>query len=869
MQEGIGLSQNTKRINTPIVFQLSNNSGQLAAFEKTKLSIGDPKVYLFKKAIDVPLLTFSAGVRCDLRFQDKNYYAVELQSRYVFKINGKKTDLSLKKVNDSIIRVELPSIENYVRLEVFSKNKLIGVCDLAVFKAISIPLYVVPLVKPDWSIDSLQDQLNSLYSPFNLTVEVKLRSINAKQLNTSKSSWNNPVSGNEQYTTQMTSFRDEYFDANNQAPRNGYYLFVIPGFTNEKIHSFGIKKGMFSFASKRNASDVYVSIIRDLSRSIGGLSTRQSNRNTPDSLANVMELPGGLNLDLTQWEDFHRNYKMLTFYDNYEDVKTNSGIVAYYFWEEDANGFIKLHDNSLLSSIHRPFKKNFRSYFLEITDPFYSVEYTFKGKRFCLWQFICIISIFIGVSYLRFRIARIFKVRFKRSRFPRLLLRLGMFIGFIVLAYWSYIQIDKGFARFELVNGKIAELKNLSLKGAIQRVAYNVNDISKTEEKIHSECFIGNKNRWRKKITGKVLRFTGVKTKQGEIKHVRFIGSSDSLVVSKDKKIVAGSHYVDLVLQVEGRPEQERKVYNHMGTDLTDKLYLTDPAKRILIFVNGYRPSSFGGTFEETFQDIKDNGLEFPQSNNLIYTFDRFEYWHPWNAIDEQFKQRINPTDTYYADGHFSVNTSNHRSILNFTTLSGLYPKRCKNKKHHTCYYTITKSSRFFGSKRIETVDLLSRKSNKKGFQTRRDNGKVAGRNLLQMLNELPNKSANDTLYIIAHSMGFAYSLGIIDVLRSHIKFGGFYIIAPENGEAGYVNTKEWKEVCQYGSKLSERGYDPPCLQDGVAAQSRIRGLNPSAHVFIPHHLYHKKGFYDSHFIGNYGWMLKIKQGSRGAIKQH
>jgi len=869
MQGSIGFSQKIKPNTSSVVFERVGNLGQLAFFEKTILDLGPSEVRILNKSFAVPLVTFSKEKKTGLSFLDKNSYTVDVKKRYIFKLNGKIIDLAPKKENDSIVQLELPAFDNKARLEVFAKNKLIGVCDLAQFNPIKVPLFFVALEKPNWSVDSLVDQLNTLYAPFNLTLEVQIRSFKTKTLFSKEKRWNNPVAGNDQYTAEMTSFRDAFFELNRSAPKNGYYLFVIPGFTNDRLQSFGIKKGMFAFVSKQNSAGIYLSVMRDLSRAIGGLSYRTTKSTANDSVANLMDQPGGFNLDATQWEDFHRNYKMLSYYDNYEDVKTNSGIVAYYFWEEDQNGCIKLRENNLLSSIHRPFKKNFRSYFLKITDPFYRVEFTVKGKRFCLWQFICIAFIFAGISYLRYRIARVFKVRFKRSRFPRLVLRIGMFIVFLFLAYWSYIQIDKGFAKFELVHGSITELNGLSLKQSIERVAYNVNDISKTEEKIHSECFVRRKGTWGKRITGKVLRFSGVITKKGEITQLRFRGSSDSLEISKDKKIVAGSHYLDFLLQHEGQHQQVRKIYNHLGTDLTDKLYLKDPAKRILIFVNGYRPSSFGGTFEETFQDIKDNGLEFPQSNNLIYTFDRFEYWHPWNAIDEQFKQRINPTDTYYADGHFSVNTSNHQSILNFTTLSGSYPKRCKNKKHHTCYYTITKSSRFFGSKRLETVELLSRKSNKKGFQLRRENGKVAGRNLLQMLNELPNKSANDTLYLIAHSMGFAYALGITDVLRGHIKFGGLYIIAPENGEAGYVNAKEWREVCQYGSKLTEKGYDPPCLQDGVAAQSGVKGLDPKSHVFIPHQLYHRKGFFDSHFIGNYTWILKLKQGSRGAIKQH
>lgn len=164
---------------------------------------------------------------------------------------------------------------------------------------------------------------------------------------------------------------------------------------------------------------------------------------------------------------------------------------------------------------------------------------------------------------------------------------------------------------------------------------------------------------------------------------------------------------------------------------------------------------------------------------------------------------------------------------------------------------------------------MLASRSNKKGFLLRRENGRVAGRNLLQLLNEMPNSSRNDTLYLVAHSMGYAYSLGMMDVLRGQMQFGGCFIIAPENASAGKVFPEEWKEIWQYGSNFEKVGREAPCLQDGVAPQVAVAGLPNSKRVFIPRRLYLKKGFFDSHFIGYYTWIFDIPKGQRGAIKQH
>jgi hypothetical protein len=165
-------------------------------------------------------------------------------------------------------------------------------------------------------------------------------------------------------------------------------------------------------------------------------------------------------------------------------------------------------------------------------------------------------------------------------------------------------------------------------------------------------------------------------------------------------------------------------------------------------------------------------------------------------------------------------------------------------------------------------MSLHRTRPNKKGFEKRRRNGQIAGRNIYQMLNELPNGSKNDTLYIVAHSMGFAYSLGIVEELRGKIHFGGFYIIAPENAACGSVNLTEWKEVWQYGSHFSGKNRDAACLQDGVAPQTRVHGLRHTNRVYIPRNLYAKKGFFNSHFIGYYTWLFDIKKGKRGYITQ-
>jgi hypothetical protein len=116
--------------------------------------------------------------------------------------------------------------------------------------------------------------------------------------------------------------------------------------------------------------------------------------------------------------------------------------------------------------------------------------------------------------------------------------------------------------------------------------------------------------------------------------------------------------------------------------------------------------------------------------------------------------------------------------------------------------------------------------------------------------------------------MGYAYALGMIDVLEGQIQLGSFYIIAPENASAGKIHYSKWKEVWQYGSNFNQKGKDAPCLQDGVAPQFPVKGLPNQCRLYFPRKLYRNKGFFDSHFIGYYTWVLDIPKGRPGHIQQ-
>jgi hypothetical protein len=437
-------------------------------------------------------------------------------------------------------------------------------------------------------------------------------------------------------------------------------------------------------------------------------------------------------------------------------------------------------------------------------------------------------------------------------------------IAVVFVASYHFINFEMG--KFEVHSGEIEELKGLNVDKVINTTLYNTELKYRNESALGSEVLRKQNDKWMMSRCKPVLYFDAQIDSVGNMTRVKFKRDSDSLIL-RSKKInqIALTHYIVISYIYEDKTKE--LIYDYNGKELSSKFSEPDPAKRILLFVNGYRPTSLGHNFEENFDDVLNKGFEYPQTTNMIYSFDRYDYWQPWSAIDDLFKDRINPQETFYADGHFSVSTSNYNSLFNFSKVAASYPKRCKNSKKHICNELKINTISIFGRERSPTTSLLPRKPNKSGFNERKENGRIAGINLIALLNELPGTSKNDTIYIVAHSMGYAYALGIVNQIKPEINLGGFYILAPENAKSGTVNRSDWNEVWQYGSDW--RKSTAACLQDGIVPQTAVSGLTSKQRCYFPNNgWYTKQGFFNSHFVGYYTWIFDIPEGKKGHIPQ-
>jgi hypothetical protein len=729
-------------------------------------------------------------------------------------------------------------------------------------------IIIVPLLQTSFDKQKLRDQLNKIFQQANTRIVLEMKPVFSSKVFDSETVFGVPDRNIDRHTGQMRLLRDQYFKEHPIQDKNAYYLFLIPAFIDSSETGFMLPFKSIGFVPYQpNAKDLGTQIARTVVVGIGGLRPSWEDGPKMGQSWNLMDTLSGTKLRFFQIERLQDPKQYFSIRDAFEIVKTGNGTVAYYFWKENAKGEIVWNGNSPINAIKRPFKKNFLSYRFNLKSLLLRPLFRFGTYYISLLNFV-----FVGLSiFLLFLLRKIVKqywIKRNWQNYQRILL----FWFKVALTVWViYLSFPLGntlLDKYTLLYGDLPELNNQSYAETKQSILFNTDFRKQSAYSSRSETLIQTGTTWQFKSPKKVLYFDIKPNQKGE-KILKYNTSSNELILKADSLVESvQNHYVVFSTYDKNDSLKKQDVFTYAGKKLENITKETNPAKRVLVFVNGYRPTSTGQTLKENFSGIQAKGFEYPSSTNHVYTFDRYEYWERWREINLQFQNKINPSATFYADGHFSVSTSNYGSLINFSRISQAYPERCENPKKHTCYTVKNDNFLRFLIPTSQTKKMIMLNANKTGFNYRMQKGRIAGLNLLQELNIHPNFSKNDTVYLVAHSMGYAYALGIVESLRGKIQFGGFYIIAPENAKSGAVNPKEWLEIWQYGSRFYLENSDAPCLQDGVAPQTPAKGLPYSKRIFIPKELYDRKGFFDSHFIGYYDWILSIPEGEKGFIMQ-
>jgi hypothetical protein len=646
------------------------------------------------------------------------------------------------------------------------------------------------------------------------------------------------------FSTELRAIRDGFFNSSHRRTKMDYYVFVSSHFEDTLHTGFAIAGKHILFVSSAPTETFTERFTSYLLRAASD--QQGNNKRALDALSEELGTKDSI-------QTRHDSYFL--FHDDTENMGSNNGMVAFAFWNENNNGTV---DGNKLSL---PFKRNAGKVNLDIDSywllPFYRTEHRFLAP------------IHVGLVFLAFFIMLIFRKKVNEraekslkshSKLAFFFLKVFLWGIFFLVGYLVFLTSDQWYKKRFFNSSSYSQIGNLDTKQFIHHLTANNSVVNQQATDVYWETYVKRNNKWEMKRLKYVLYFE-VRKSQGKVVSMKFLYDSDRLKIKSFQGKAQTHLIVYKVIDAQGKFVKE-EVFNYAKVNITQKFTEPDPARRILVFVNGYRPVANGGTPEEALMQIGNNGVEFPNSSNVLMASDRFDYWRPWGNFDQRIADRIKPNEVYYADGHHSVATSNHGSVFNFAKAAAEYPKVCKGK--HRCKFSKTTA----GIK-LETLKMLPFSANKQGFNLRRKNGRIAGRNLYQLLNEVPGNSGNDTLFVVAHSMGYAYSLGLIESMRDKCVFGEFYVFAPENAESGKLFQSEWNAVYQYGSIPKGSRKQAPCLQDGVAPQTKAKGLSAQNRLTFPASHYKKMGFTGSHFIGFYDWVFDIPQGEKGAIVQH
>ena len=231
-----------------------------------------------------------------------------------------------------------------------------------------------------------------------------------------------------------------------------------------------------------------------------------------------------------------------------------------------------------------------------------------------------------------------------------------------------------------------------------------------------------------------------------------------------------------------------------------------DPDGQLVIFVNGYRPCLPG---INVYREVK--------RNDQVFRGDKLGYW---SGVDKQFMDRMGDHNSVYADGDAPTLTTGNRIGFNAGVAHG----------------------------RQAGQDLISKINSGEVVLQKNEAGEVI-----------------ESIKVVSHSMGYAYSLG----MQKELEAAGYkvevsYNLAPENPKAGNIPDNVNRSV-QYGSGPD----DPWYQQDRIAPQSRIKNVHENAYIPDQNASGQKipKGPIDSHFGANYGkWIFGILEGKKGYV---
>lgn len=682
-----------------------------------------------------------------------------------FRIQGEEKTLEFLHLSDTTYLLLLPPRDFNYHVYAWYGQSRIGKLHVRSYPKLTKKITLIPL--GPFNIDStgLSHGLNKVFRGANLAAEIHIAPPFAPVGYSAETLFEYPDDPlHLSYTDQMTRL-EKLYGSGLALNSNEYVFFVIGGFEDPSIRGYMGIGNHLGFLVADSLPLLTQSLARELAHGIGFLPYTEAR--TDPANPNLM-YGSGTDLLYAQWEQMRKNEWATYTWIEGPNLTSTAGLVAYYFWEENAGGSIPD------SAIHRPFRCN---------------------------NFITLIS---------------------SKNQPR--------------SYQTFERVESAILEMANDNKYGAEKNTFEMKPPLEDGPHKLYfPLYKTDALETGSVVFSRRNGSWKSTRQKSVLYLNVLADSVSV----FSHSNDSIVLDKyNIAIPSNGHYIVKTYWKNNGKIARQLVFNYNNDDVTAFFLRPERIlpKRVIVFANGYRGPK------------KDKDV----SDNLVTTRDRYHYWM---KIDKEFVKRLKPAAQYYIDGNHKIGTSAHKTMVRF----GLSLVQVRTAANH--------------ERSRKSYNILNTDANLEGFKQRKEKGRIAARAFLNARCNSPGcLNTKDTVDIVCHSMGYAYTLGFIEELKGKVIFGKIYILAPENACIDGADWSLFEEVWQYGSNLDQPDADPVWEQDGIAPQCQVLGLEQvpagkGGRAFIPKDWPHKN-FIDSHMLYHFEWIFeRIQPGQPGYIQ--
>ena len=388
------------------------------------------------------------------------------------------------------------------------------------------------------SVDLRSIQATFQNAGINLDVQFQTR----KKREEDDRKWEFPAIGTNQFTRQQKEWRDLDFPNGFPLDAHQLYLYCVPADTQQffaiphkSVGFLGVKNGLISLESVRKTLLIQFGISPNLLDSLdedGQLSTSQLN-------------------------ELQNNAFPFRFSDDYENIQTSNGRVAYYFWEENPDGTFEVNPENPMEQFTHPFKQNHFYVYLDVSNPFFKPRFHVLGYHICLVHLLAVLLTLI-LQFFTFRTInrRMLDTRFFKRlsfRFAKLLVW-GLAISSNIFAFYAtefyYTNYHMRFHEITSFHGKSQSKLQHELEDNTQ---FQVQEAIFTK----SQVFRKINESWYAQHEDRVLYFD-----VDSSNHARFLHSRNILELSTiPYRKTTSSHYV--VFRYHDAKEQitKEKVY--------------------------------------------------------------------------------------------------------------------------------------------------------------------------------------------------------------------------------------------------------------------------------------------------------------------